>query len=132
MIEHEKEQPSNPRFNEAINRAVEVFHRDELTDHGEPMDGGYAWAAALHELIETDQDALELATEIVNDPVLSAFIPYWEGESDTFRGYVCAALCGSSSEPFVATIANEIPDYDKTVAHRKSLLDVPFEPTDED
>lgn len=127
MTEHEKERPLNPKFNEAVNRAVEIFHRDELTDHGEPMDAGYAWAAALHEQIETDQDALELVTEIVNDQVLSAFIPHWEGEGDTFRDYVCAALCGWGSDPFVATIANEIPEYDEIVSRRKSKVNESYD-----
>lgn len=121
MSEFEKERPATPEFDKVVDRAVEIFQRDDFAENGEAMDGGYAWAEALHELTESDQDALRLVTDIVNSPALSAFMPFWDGEGDSFRAFVAAALIREDA-PFVGTIANQIPDYDEVVERRKRLV----------
>jgi hypothetical protein len=109
-----------------IDRAVDIcLSKDVVEDppdrSEEPMTAEIAWGNAVEELVKTDEEALTVLTELVNDDEMRNGMTYWEADYNDFAGFV-RSLFYQCNEPMVARVKNAIPDYDELLARRKTLF----------
>ncbi|MDB5160760.1 MAG: hypothetical protein JWO96_140 [Candidatus Saccharibacteria bacterium] len=109
-----------------VDRAVELFHQEEFVD-GDVFEASDAWYGAVEELVQTDEDALALLSEILNDPTLKARIKYWYDEDgdESFAKFINGALTSySDSVTFDELVIAGVENYDTIIADRKSRAPV--------
>lgn len=111
-------------FQRIVDRAVEIFNSKEYDEETEEaMDAGSAWIEAVHEMIQTDGDAIAVVIDIVGDPHLKEKMYIWRTSGNAeFSGYIKEALT-TMTHAFEVLVMGRIENYPDVMERRKVLAD---------
>jgi len=111
-------------FDTVIEKATEIFLDQATTEAGDVVDGSYAWAMAVTQVIKTPGDAIGLAVDIHEMPQLKDKPFIWECDgADNQWEFLRSAFYGMGEVFEPAVVAKVGVDvYNETMAARKQLV----------